>query len=168
MAKNDFKIKDVAGANVLPTILCQTEVGATAILAGEPVKFKALGSQYVIPLADADGVIGTMVPIVGIAASDSTQTASANGTVEVYIPVPGTVYEVKAKTASTVDTQAEINALVNDRAIIDLTSSVYTIDATGTDVVTAPFLIVGGNLDNRSLYVMIRTGATALGDQDIA
>lgn len=168
MAKNDIKIKDVAGANVLPTILCQTEANATAILAGEPVKFKTLGSQYVIPLADADGVIGTMTPIVGIAASDSTQTASADGTIQVYMALPGTIYEVKAKTASTVDTQAEINALVNDRAIIDLTSSTYTIDATGTDVITAPFLIVGGNVDNRSLFVMIRTGATALGDQDIA
>lgn len=168
MAKNDFKIKDMAGYNVVPTILCQTEAAATAILAGEPVKIKALGSQYVIPLADADGVIGTMVPIVGIAASDSTQTASADGTVQVYMALPGVVYEIAAKTAAGANTQTEINALVNDRAIIDLTAGVYTLDATGTDVQTAPFTIVGGNPDKSTLYVQIRTGATMIGDQDLS
>jgi len=168
MARNDIKIKDVAGHNVLPTLRCQTEANATAILQGEPVKFKALGSQYVIPLADADGVIGTMTPIVGVAASDSTQTASADGYVDVYIPLPGTIYEIAAKSAAGANTQSEINALVNDRAIIDLTAGVYTLDATGTDVATAPFLIVGGNPDKSTLYVQIRTGATALGDQDLS
>lgn len=168
MAKNDIKIKDVGGLNVVPTLRCQTEANATAIYAGEPVKFKALGSQYVIPLADADGVIGTMVPMVGIAASDSTHTASADGYVDVYLPVPGTVWEIKAKSAASADTQAEINALVNDRAIIDLTSSVYTLDATGTDVQTAPFTIVGGNPEKSTLYFMVRTGATSMGDQDLA
>lgn len=168
MSKNDITIKDVSGHNVLPTIRCQTEAGATAINQGEPVKFKALGSQFVIPLADADGVIGTMTPIVGIAATDSTHTASANGVVDVYIPLPGVIYEIKAKSAASADTQSEINALVNDRAIIDLTSGVYTLDATGTDVATAPFLIVGGNPEKSTLYVMIRTGATALGDQDLS
>lgn len=168
MARNDIRIVDTAGLNVVPTRRFLTEAGATAILQGEPVKFKALGSRYVIPLADADGVIGTMTPIVGIAASDSTHTASADGSIEVYLPIPGVVYEIKAKTASSADTQAEIDALTLDRAIIDLTSSTYTLDATGTDVVTAPFVIVGGNPDRASLYVTIRSGATILGDQDIA
>lgn len=168
MARNDIKLKDVAGLNVVPTLRCQTEAAATAILVGEPVKFKTLGSQYVIPLADADGVIGTMTPIVGIAASDSTQTASADGFVDVLLPIPGTIWEIKAKSAASADTQSEINALVNDRAIIDLTTGVYTLDATGTDVQTAPFTIVGGNPDKSTLYFMVRTGATSMGDQDLA
>jgi len=168
MARNDIKIKDVAGLSNVPVIRALTEANATAILAGEPVKFKALGARYVIPLADADGVIGTMTPIVGIAASDSTQTASADGYVDVYLPLPGTVWEIKAKSAAAADTQAEINALVLDRAIIDLTSSTYTLDATGTDVVTAPFVIVGGNPDTSTLYFMVRSGATIFGDQDVA
>lgn len=168
MAKNDIKIQDVGGLSAVPTRKFLTEAAATAILAGEPVKFKALGSRYVIPLADGDGVIGTMTPIVGIAASDSTQTASADGSVDVYLPIPGIVYEIKAKDAAGANTQAEIDALTLDRAIIDLTSSTYTLDATGTDVATAPFVIVGGNPDKSTLYVTIRSGATILGDQDLS
>lgn len=168
MSRNDIKIKDIGGYNVAPTRRFLTEAGATAILQGEPVKFKALGARYVIPLADGDGVIGTMTPIVGIAASDSNHTASADGSVEVYLPLPGIVYEIKAKSAASADTQSEIDALTLDRAIIDLTSSAYTLDATGTDVVTAPFVIVGGDPLKSSLFVTIRAGATILGDQDIA
>jgi len=168
MARNDIKIKSVGGLNVVPTLRCLTEANATAILAGEPVKFKSLGSKYVIPLADADGVIGTMVPMVGIAASDSTHTASADGYVNVYLPIPGTVWEIKAKGATDANTQAKVDTLVNDRAIIDLTSSTYTLDATGTDVQTAPFTIVGGNPETNTLYFMVRTGATSMGDQDLS
>ena len=168
MSRNDIKHIDTAGLNVVPTRKFLTEAAATAILQGEPVKFKALGARYVIPLADADGVIGTMTPIVGIAASDSTQTASADGSVEVYLPIPGVVYEIKAKTAASADTQAEIDALTLDRAIIDLTSSTYTLDATGTDVVTAPFVIVGGDPSKSTLWFTIRSSATILGDIDIA
>lgn len=168
MSFNDIRIKDVAGYNVIPTRRFLTEANTTVLLTGEICKFKALGSKYVIPLADADGVIGTMVPIVGVVASSSTQTAAADGYVDVYIPLPGVVYEIKAKTAAGADTQAEIDTLVNDRAIIDLTSSAYTLDATGTDVATAPFLIVGGNPERSSLYFQIRTTATALGDMDLA
>lgn len=168
MSRNDIRIVDIGGYNVAPTRKFLTEAAATAILQGEPVKFKALGSRYVIPLADADGVIGTMTPIVGVAASDSTQTASADGFVEVYLPLPGIVYEIKAKSTTAADTQSEIDALTLDRAIIDLTSSAYTLDATGTDVATAPFVIVGGNPDRNSLYFTIRAGATFLGDQDLS
>ncbi len=168
MALNNIRIVDVGGHNVVPTITCQTEAATTNIKAGELVKFKALGSQYVIPLADGDGVIGTMVPIVGLAATTSTETATVNGTVDVYLPLTGVVYEASAKSAASADTQTEINALVNDRAIIDLTGVVYTIDATGTDVATAPFVIVGGDPARSTLKFVIRAGATHLGDQDLS
>ena len=100
MAKNDVKIVDFAGHNVVPTVTWQTEAAATAIYAGEPVKLKAAGSPYAIPLADAEPVVGTTTVVLGIAASDSTQTASADGTVEVYLPLPGVVYEANAKTST--------------------------------------------------------------------
>src|SRR5688572_2843454 len=103
MAKNDIKVVSTG----VPTYTWQTEAAATAIYAGEPVKIKAAGSPYAIPLADADLTLGTDVEFLGIAKTDGTHTASADGTVEVYMPNPGVLYEAKAKTASTVDTQAE-------------------------------------------------------------
>lgn len=157
-----------AGLQHLPVLRFQTEAGATDIKAGEFVKWKANGSPYVIPLADADGVIGTVVALVGLAKSDSTHTAAVDGYVDVYLPVPGVVYEIKAKTATAADTQAEIDALCGDRVIIDLTAGAYTLDTAAGEAQTSPFTIVGGDPEKKTLYVTLRSGATFLGDQDIA
>ena len=159
MAKNDITIKDQAGHNVIPTRRWQTEAAATAIYAGEPVKLKASGSPYVIPVADAEPIIATTTAIIGIAASDSTHTASADGYVDVYVPLPGVVYKAKAKTASTFDTQSEINALCGDNVVFDLTSSTYTVDAAATDGATKGIRIVGGDPNGAYVYFEIRPAA---------
>jgi len=159
MAKNDITIIDQAGYNVIPTRRWQTEAAATAILAGEPVKLKALGSPYVIPVADTEPIIGTTSPIIGIAASASTQTASADGYVDVYIPLPGVIYKAKAKTASTADTQSEINALCGDHVVFDLTTGVYTVDAAAGDGNTKGIQIVGGDPNGSYIYFTIRPAA---------
>lgn len=101
---------------------------ATSIKAGEPV-VRTLGSQYVVLAADGIPVVGTDY-MVGIAASDSTDTVAAAGTVQVTPLVPGQVYLCAPKTAASWDTQSEYNALVGDRVVFDLTSSVFTVDAT--------------------------------------
>ena len=143
MAKANISIVDTGGKNVTPVIVCNTEANATAIYAGEPVKFKSAGSKYVIPVADAEPLIGTTVAVVGIAASDSTQTASVDGTVEVYLVDSSTVLRAKAKTSSTADTAAEVIALKGKRVVFDLTSTQYTVDAAYTDGATNGLLIVG-------------------------
>lgn len=167
MAQNDITIVRTAGGNV-PTYRWQTDAGDTAIKAGEPVKLKAAGSPYVIPLADADSTIGTDTSMVGIAASDSTHTASADGFVDVYVPLPGLVYEAKAKTAASVDTEAEILALCGDRKIFDLTGTTYTVDEAAADAAANSIVIVGGNAEKRTLHFIIRANATILGDSTIA
>lgn len=160
MAKNDIRIKDAAAAASLPVWTFQTEAGATAILAGEPVKLKSTGSQYVIPLADGEPVIGTTTQVMGVAKSDSTHTASVDGTIDVYMPLPGVVYAAKAKTAADVDTQSELNALVNDRVVLDLTSSSYTVDASAADGATKGIQIVGGDPARSVVYFTIRPAAS--------
>src|SRR6056297_2748248 len=110
----DIKIVRTAGGNV-PTYRWQTDAGDSDIKAGDPVKLKSAGSPYVIGLATGDLTIGTDTAMVGVAASDSTHTASADGVIDVYVPLPGLVYEAKATTGTNVDTQAEINALCGDR-----------------------------------------------------
>lgn len=162
MARGDILLKDHGGANTLPTQRWLTEAAATAILAGEPVKFKSAGSPYAIPLADADLTIGTDTAMLGVAASDGTHTASADGYVDVYMPLPGTVWRAKAKTASTFDTQSEIDALIGDRVVLDLTSSTYTVDVAAGDGANNAFYIVGGDPTNSEVWFTIRTDATYL------
>lgn len=160
MAKGNIRIADAGGHCNNPTWEWQTEAGATAIYVGEPVKLKAAGSPYVIPLADAEPVIGTTTQVIGIAASDSTHTASADGKIKVYIPLPGMVYAAKAKTAASFDTQSEINALVGDRVLVDLTSSTYTIDQSAGDSATSGIQIIGGLVDTKEVLFTIRPAAT--------
>lgn len=140
----------------------QTDAGDPAIVAGQPLKLKAAGGRYVVGLEDGDLTIGTDTAFVGIAKSDSTHTASADGEVEVYIPFEGTVYEIKAKSATAVDTQAEIDALRGKRCVIDLTTGVYTLDTAASDAAANAFVIIGGNAAHRTLYVIVRASATVL------
>lgn len=159
MAKGDIKIVDVGGKNVTPVIVCNTEANATNIYAGEPVKFKTAGSKYVIPVANDEPIIGTTVAMVGIAASDSTHTAAADGSVEVYLLDPNTVLRAKAKTSTDADTDAEILALKGKRTLFDLTSSTYTLDVGTADSATYGLLVVGGDSQTASVDVVVRPSA---------
>lgn len=165
MAKNDVKIVDAGGANVVPTRTFKTEANATAIKVGEPVKIGGTGNNYVIPLATGDPEIGTD-RMVGIAASASTQTASADGEVEVYVVTPGvTVMRAKATTAANVDTAAELLAILNDSVTFDLTSTVYTVDEDeGDDIDVHGLLIVGGNVDEQTIDFVLKSGASISGE----
>jgi hypothetical protein len=162
MARGDIKILNGSGAANVPTATFKTEANATAILAGEPLKLKSAGSPYAIPCADADLTVGTDTVFLGVAKTDSTQTASADGEVEVYLPLPGVIYEMKATTAANVDTQAEIDALLMDRVTLDLADGVYTLDENDGDNAANAFYIIGGDPVSGRLKFMIRHGATYL------
>jgi len=116
--------------------------GATTINPGEPVA-ATLGGATVTAMATNKPVVGTDY-LAGIATSTSTQTASVAGTVD-YLPLtPGQVYIMSPKVAATWDTQAEYDALVGDRVLIDLTSGSYTIlaaDGATNGCVIAPLNI---------------------------
>jgi hypothetical protein len=72
------------------------------------------------------------------------------------------VYEMKAKTLASVDTQAEINALCGDRKIFDLTSGVYTVDDGAADAVGNALLIIGGDPVRGTLKFVISRGNNAV------
>lgn len=100
--------------------------GAVAsIKAGEPVS-KALAAVAVTALATNKPVVATDF-MAGIAATTSTDTATAGGTVSVTKMIAGLTYLISPKVAATWDTQAEYDALVGSRVLLDLTSSAYTI-----------------------------------------
>jgi hypothetical protein len=155
---NDVKIKDSAGP--VSTWTWQVDSSATLIYPGDPVKLSSAGSPFVIKLATGEPIIGTTTQVVGIAATQSTNTAAAAGTVSVYIPVPGTVYSCKATTFANVNTAAELNALVGDRVTFDLSTATFTVDEDETDAATSGLQIVGGDYLNGDVYFTIRPAAT--------
>lgn len=101
---------------------------ATTINPGEPVA-QSLGAATVTAMATNKPVVGTDY-LVGIAATTSTQTASAAGTVQVVPLVPGQTFLMSPNSTAAFDTQAEYDALVGDRVLIDLTGTTYTLLAT--------------------------------------
>lgn len=173
MAGKRFKIIDQGGHAVVPTVRFQTEanVAVGAITPGMIVKWKSNGSPYVIPVVGTHA-IGTATAIVGLVASTGTQTAAADGTVDVYMPLPGIIYQGFPSTDANVDTASELNALVGDRVAIEISATTdagnWTIDENAGESQTNPYLIVGGDPTVPVVNFMIRNGATYLGDQDLA
>lgn len=161
MSRGDVRIQDTGGLSAVPTIICGVAASATIIYAGEPVKIEtAAGTATVVKLADAEPVIGTTLQVMGIAAKDSTNTASVAGEVEVYLPMPGIVtWAAKAKSAAAVDTQAEIDALRNDCLLFDLTNDAFTIDTAAGHVITGGVQVVGGNKETKEVYFKFRPDA---------
>lgn len=103
----------------------------SSITAGTPVA-KALGNStgnVVSAAATNFPVVGTDYTA-GIAATTSNETSTAAGKVRVTKLVPGMSYLIAPKVAATWDTQAEYDALVGARVLLDLTSSTWTILAT--------------------------------------
>lgn len=112
-------------------------------------------------MADGDGT--TSQRFTGIAKSDSTETASAAGAVDLWLPLPGYIYEANAKTASTADTAAEIQALFGKRVVLDLTAALWTVDAAAADAVANCVVITGGDYLTQSLYFYYAPKGTSLG-----
>lgn len=101
---------------------------ATTIKAGEPVA-KALGNStgnVVTPAATNTPVVATDF-FAGVAATTSTNTSGAAGTVLVTKFVPGESFLIAPKVAATWNTQALYDALVGARVLLDLTTGTYTI-----------------------------------------
>lgn len=142
----DFEFKNGGVFSVAPTKTYQVAASATVIAVGTPLKLTSAGSPTVTVLADAEPVIGTTTAFVGFAAAASTNTASAAGTVEVFIPIEGNVYLVPCKTAAAIDTQAEYDALVGNQVLFDLTSSVYTVDESAAHNAANGLLIVDSDI----------------------
>lgn len=162
MAKGNVWIRSTGGANSVPTVRYQTEAASTAIYAGELCKLKAAGSPYAVTFVDGDLTRGTDSQFLGLAATDGTHTAGADGYVDIYMPLPGIVYEAKAKTAASVDTATEIKAMSGDRKIMDVTGGVLTVDEAAADAVASAITIVGGNPVTKTLYFTVAPVANAV------
>jgi len=162
-------IVDQGGHTNIPTVRFQTEANvAVGIMgAGMLLKWKANGSPYVIACVTGDHTIGTDTAMLGLAANDSTATASADGVIDVYMPLPGIIYRAYAHTGANVAA-----TIVGDRVDLDISATTdagnWTINEDAGDTLTNAFCIVGVDTDNDTVDFIIRSGATYLGDQDLA
>lgn len=131
---------------------------------GEPTK---TGSQiastgfYSAIMVDGDGT--SSQEFTGIAKSVSTDTVAADGTVEEFLPVPGIIYEAKAKSSTAVDTPTEVLQLVGKRVPFDLTAGIWTVDTAAATATTNNVIIVGGDYQARTVFFAYDASGTWLG-----
>jgi len=138
MALGDITILKQNSAMGSGSLKYNVAASATLINAGEPVKIAAVGDVVVVKGATTEPVVvttttATVIPqglYIGIAATTSTNTAAAAGTVEIVPALPNTIFLGKPTVAASWDTQAEYDALVGKRVQFDLTTGSYTIIAT--------------------------------------
>jgi hypothetical protein len=139
--------------------------GVSTIAAGTPTKLTDAASSSpwtgaVVPMVDADGT--TAQRFAGIAKSTSTDTASTAGSVDLYLPYPGLLYAAKAKTSTTFDTQAEVDANFGKGVFFDLTAGVWTVDFAGSASQVNCVMIVGGDFNTQTVYFNYKAGGTFL------
>jgi hypothetical protein len=165
MARGDISIYRAGG--MLFTAEASVASGTvSSIKAGEPTTpAGATGSVSGVVALSADAsptTVGTAtnVHFSGLAKSDSAETAAAAGPVTIWAPMPGILYAAKAKSAAAVDTAAEIVALLNKRVILDLTTTVWTVDTGATDAITNGVIIYGGDPAANLVYFGIAQNVT--------
>ena len=131
MARNDVVMYSDGGTAYPGDRKFAVAAGATQIYKGDPV-LKALGTSGNVVTILTDGLPQSSAAdlTAGIAASDSTQTASVAGTVEVTKLDPTVTWLCAPTTAASWDTQAEYDALVGSRVTFQLSGGVYTVNAT--------------------------------------
>lgn len=138
---------------------------ANSIAAGTPTKMvdavaSATWTGAVAIMVDGDGT--TDQRFSGIAYSTSTDTASTAGTVDLVIPYPGLLYAAKAKTTSTFDTQAEVDANFGKGVFFDLTSSTWTVDVAASAAQKNCVMIVGGDYRTNTVYFNYKASGSVI------
>jgi hypothetical protein len=107
----------------------------TPIYAGEPVQ-RDLGGTVVYPAITSTPVVGTSY-YAGVALTNSTNTSTAAGTVEVMPLSSGITYLANPDVAATWDTQAEYDALVGKRVLLKNSVTVTATPTSGTYTILA-------------------------------
>lgn len=114
----------------------------TLILAGEPVMHMVVGATAVVPNLTNTPVVSASAGVeglfVGIALTNSTNTSTAQGIVQVMPVNSGTTYLANPDVATSWDTQPEYDALVGKRVLLKNSATVSsTIGNVGSYTVLA-------------------------------
>jgi len=150
----------------MATIATATLGVVGAITAGAPtrgVDATAANPWFGSVTVMTDGQGTTSQRFTGIAKGNSNETVSATGTVELYEPFPGIVYNGFTKASTSADTAAEIIALRGKRVVFDLTTGDWTVDAAAADAqVNCVTLLGTGNPTLATLNFVYKPSGTYL------
>ena len=137
----------------------RTEANITlGIAAGDGIKgAEGTTTQYASLILDGDPEQATDM-FLGVSHSAATNTASADGVIDVELIGPGTIIEGKANTASNIDTDAKLLAVSFDFVAFDRSAATaagtLTIDENeGTDPDVHGLCILGGDIVKGTLLV---------------
>ena len=138
---------------------------ANSIAAGTPTKMvDAVTSSpwtgAIQIMVDGDGT--TDQRFSGIAYSTSTDTASTAGTVDIILPYPGLLYAAKAKTSTTFDTQAEVDANFGKGVFFDLTTGTWSVDVAAAAAQKNCVMIVGGDYRSQTVYFNYKSSGSVI------
>lgn len=163
-AKNIQILNELAPAYAVSSVIVPAG-GVGTIVAGTPTKTAdtvntSTWSGAVLAMVDADGT--TAQRFTGVAKSTSTDTASAAGRVDLWLPLPGLFYSGQAKTTSTFDTQAEVDGAFGKGVFFDLTTAVWTVDVAGSPVQANCVIITGGDFRTQTVYFNYKASGTFL------
>lgn len=138
-----------------------TSSASATIKPGEPIKIRGgqSGNDVVI-LATGDPEDGTDI-VAGIAAKESTETSSADGVVEAYLPLQGIVWRCAAHTGGNL-----ASGILYDCVTFDLTNSTFTINEDeGSDENGHGLRIMDYDTDTDTIDFIIKDSVTIFGDQ---
>ena len=166
MARGDIKLHNPTDSQFSIRAIVGSGT-AQSINAGEPtIGANATAASWtgaVKIAADADPTTASGHRFTGIAKSDSTDTVAAAGYVDVWLPMPGTVYSAKAKTATLANTQALIDGLKFKRVIFDLTGTAWTVDTAATDALANGVVCIGGDYPTSTIYFLVIPSVSIFG-----
>lgn len=136
----------------------RTEAAVTAgFSAGDGIIMGGTGRNYASLVLTGDPENGTDI-FLGVSRSTATNTASADGVVDVEICGPGTVLEGRATTAANINTDALLLVILNDYVAFDRSAAtaagVLTIDEDeGDDPNVHGLCILDGDIVKGTLRV---------------
>lgn len=139
----------------------RTEANVTVgIAGGDAIKAATgTGTNYASLCLDGDPEQGTDM-FAGVSKAGGTETAAANGVLDVELVVPGTIMECKANTVTNVDTDAKLLGILFDCVTFDRSAAtaagVLTVDENeGTDPDVHGLMIFDGRITDGMLFFTV-------------
>lgn len=134
---------------------------------GEVVREGGAGRNFAVKILNGEPS-GTSISttLLGIVRAESTETATADGRVEVTTATPGSIWRGKGTTAANFNTDALLLGLLNDVVNFDVASGAITIDEdVGSDQMAFCLKIVDGDTARGTLDVAVSLPYTMYGSQ---
>ena len=134
---------------------------------GEVVREGGAGRNFAVKILTGEPS-GTSISttLLGIVRLESTETATADGRVEVTTATPGSVWRGKATTSTNMNTDALLLGLLGDVVNFDVVSGAITIDEdVGSDPMAFCLKIQDGDTAQGTLDVLVQSPYTLYGGQ---